>query len=212
MHKALHDGCKIHYTEEGVGRNVILIPGLGGNCVQMADIREALVSNYRVITIDPRGGGESDRPDVAYTAADLVADTIAVMNDCDCASADIIGISFGAMIAQEVALAHPKRTRSLVLASSYAAADAWSLQMWRVRETMIEKLGMREHMELAIMFLFSPQTFRSEIETIDALPEDLTGEDVKFVTGLDFGFQNDPTAIVKIYMRGMNLKKAPALF
>jgi phage terminase large subunit len=44
-----------------------------------------------------------------------------------------------------------------------------------------------------------------QIETIDALPEDLSGEDVKFVTGLDFGFQNDPTAIVKIYMRGMNL-------
>ena len=44
-----------------------------------------------------------------------------------------------------------------------------------------------------------------QIETIDSLPEDLTGEDVKFVTGLDFGFQNDPTAIVKIYMRGMNL-------
>lgn len=44
-----------------------------------------------------------------------------------------------------------------------------------------------------------------QIETIEALPEDLTGEDVKFVTGLDFGFQNDPTAIVKIYMRGMNL-------
>lgn len=44
-----------------------------------------------------------------------------------------------------------------------------------------------------------------EIETIDALPEDLTGEDVKFVTGLDFGFQNDPTAIYRIFMRGMNL-------
>lgn len=44
-----------------------------------------------------------------------------------------------------------------------------------------------------------------QIETIEELPEDLTGEDVKFVTGLDFGFQNDPTAIVKIYMRGMNL-------
>lgn len=44
-----------------------------------------------------------------------------------------------------------------------------------------------------------------QIETIEALPDDLTGEDVKFVTGLDFGFQNDPTAIVKIYMRGMNL-------
>lgn len=44
-----------------------------------------------------------------------------------------------------------------------------------------------------------------QIETIEALPEDLSGEDVKFVTGLDFGFQNDPTAIVKIYMRGMNL-------
>ena len=44
-----------------------------------------------------------------------------------------------------------------------------------------------------------------QIETIEELPEDLTGEDVKFVTGLDFGFQNDPTAIVKIYMRGVNL-------
>ena len=44
-----------------------------------------------------------------------------------------------------------------------------------------------------------------QIETIDALPEDLPGEDVKVVIGLDIGCQHDPPAIVKIYMRGMNL-------
>lgn len=44
-----------------------------------------------------------------------------------------------------------------------------------------------------------------EFETIDRLPEDLKGEDVKRCVGLDFGFQNDPTAIVDIYMRGWDL-------
>lgn len=44
-----------------------------------------------------------------------------------------------------------------------------------------------------------------EIYTIDELPDDLSSEDVKHCVGLDFGFQNDPTAIVDLYMRGWNL-------
>lgn len=44
-----------------------------------------------------------------------------------------------------------------------------------------------------------------EIDVIEALPDFLTGEDTKRCVGLDFGFQNDPTAIVDIYMRGWDL-------
>ena len=158
MHKADNNGCAIHYTIDGAGgRDVVLIPGLGGSCVQMAGIRNALARHFRVITIDPRGGGESDHPDQPYTAADF------------------IGISFGAMIAQEVAIREPQRTRSLLLASSYAAADAWSRQMWQVRESLIENQGLRAHMELAVMFLFSPRTFRTEHETVERLQAAFAG-------------------------------------
>ncbi len=176
MHKADNNGCAIHYTIDGAGgRDVVLIPGLGGSCVQMAGIRNALARHFRVITIDPRGGGESDHPDQPYTAADLVADTVAVMDACGSSAADFIGISFGAMIAQEVAIREPQRTRSLLLASSYAAADAWSRQMWQVRESLIENQGLRAHMELAVMFLFSPRTFRTEHETVERLQAAFAG-------------------------------------
>lgn len=163
---ASNNACRIHYADEGSGDSLVLIPGLGGSTRQLAQISEALAASYRVITIDPRGAGQSDKPNCIYDGATLACDTVAVLDAVGVQAAHVVGISFGGMIAQEVALRFPTRLRSMVLASSYAASDSWTERMWQVRSRMIAELGMAAHFSLALMFLFSPRSFRYDAETI----------------------------------------------
>jgi pimeloyl-ACP methyl ester carboxylesterase len=72
-------------------------------------------SSYRVMTFDQRGSGLSEKPDIPYSIAMLADDTAALMDHLAIASAHIIGVSMGGMIAQEFALRHPRKVRSLVL-------------------------------------------------------------------------------------------------
>lgn len=163
---AISGGTHIHYVVEGSGDPILLVPGLGGATRQLAKISAELASTHRVITVDPRGAGQSDKPDMRYDGALLAADMVAVLDHADVGRADFVGISFGGMIGQEMALRFPARLRSLLLASSYARSDAWTDRMWQVREMLIRKLGLAEHFKLAVMFLFSPRAFRTEAETV----------------------------------------------
>ena len=190
------EGCRIHYSDEGRGTALLLIPGLGGSTRQLAAISNILSVHLRVLTVDPRGAGASDKPDIPYEGAMLSDDMAAVLTAADVESADVVGISFGGMIAQELAIRHPERVRSLILASSYAASDAWANRMWSVRETIIRGLGMAEHFQLAIMFLFSPATFQRQADTVAMLerafaetPPDLHG----YLRQLDYCRRHDTT-------------------
>jgi aminoacrylate hydrolase len=162
-------GNWIHFEVDGSGETLVLIPGLGGSTKQLASLGALLQGKFRMVLIDPRGAGQSDKPDIPYEASLLTSDVVAVLDQLGASAAHVVGISFGGMIAQELAIRHPARVRSLVLASSYAASDAWTDRMWEVRENLIRRVGMADHFRLAIMFLFSPRTFRTEAATIKAI-------------------------------------------
>lgn len=168
-------GTRIYFEVHGSGDTLVLIPGLGGSTRQLAQIGETLRSDYRVVLVDPRGAGQSDKPDISYDAPLLAADVVAVLDQIAEPLAHLVGISFGGMIAQELAIRQPSRVRSLVLASSYAASDSWTDRMWEVRENMIRRLGMADHFRLALMFLFSPRTFQTEAATVQAIEAAFAG-------------------------------------
>jgi len=159
-------GTAINYEARGAGEALLLIPGLGGSVTQLAGLAEALSASHRVISVDPRGGGRSDKPDAPLTGALLAADMAAVLDHAGVESADLVGISFGGMIAQEMALTQRARVRSLLLASSYAASDAWTEHLWQARLMLLERLGLQEHFRVALMFLHSPRVFREQPEAI----------------------------------------------
>lgn len=163
---AISGGTQIHYVVEGSGEPILLVPGLGGGTRQLAKIGAELASTNLVVTVDPRGAGQSDKPDMRYDGALLATDMAAVLDHAGVPQAHFVGISFGGMIGQEMALRFPARLRSLLLASSFAKSDAWTDRMWQVRETLIRKLGLAEHFKLAVMFLFSPRAFRDEADTV----------------------------------------------
>ncbi len=166
MPLAMNREVAINYAVQGAGEPLLLIPGLGGGIQQMAGLSQALAPRYRVITVDPRGAGGSGKPDLPYDGAELAADMAAVLDHAGCASAHVAGISFGGMIAQQLALLRPHAVRSLLLASSYAAPDAWSGRMWAVRQLLLDRLTLADHFKLAMLFLFSPRVFREQPEAL----------------------------------------------
>ena len=62
-----------------------------------------------------------------FTTADLAADTVALLDALDIERAHVVGISMGGMIAQELALAHPERIRSLTLGATYCGGPEGTL-------------------------------------------------------------------------------------
>lgn len=111
------DGIELYYEEHGdpAAPPVLLIMGFMMNAGAWAPQVEALAPRYRVIAFDNRGSGRSAQPPGPYTMRQFVADTAAVLDAAGIASAHVIGVSMGGMIAQQFALAHPTRVRSLVL-------------------------------------------------------------------------------------------------
>ena len=82
-----------------------------------------LRSSHRTIAVDFRGHGASGLGQRPYDVADLVADVVAVMDREQVPRAVVVGVSLGATVALELALAQPQRVERLVLMGADADPD-----------------------------------------------------------------------------------------
>ena len=117
---ASSNGAKIHYSVHGSeGPVVVLLQGLGLSSRFWFDAPKLLSEDEavarRVIAIDNRGTGQSEKGRWLWTIATMADDVIAVLDDVGVDAAIVVGVSMGGMIAQQVALRHPTRVRGLVL-------------------------------------------------------------------------------------------------
>lgn len=124
------------------GEPVVLFSGLGGPKEAWRYVLPHLESQFRVLTIDNRGTGESDKPDHQYTIAMFAADAFGLMGALGMGSAHVVGASMGGMIAQEFTLAFPHKVRSLaLLCTSPGGREATPprpevLELWSRRQSM----------------------------------------------------------------------------
>ncbi len=108
-------GAHLYYEVHGEGDPLLLIPGFGSTIpAYWANIPE-LARHFRVIAFDPRGSGRSGVPPDGYTMQVFADDAAAVLDAAEAAAAHVFGTSFGGMVAQHLALEHPRRVRRLVL-------------------------------------------------------------------------------------------------
>lgn len=120
MERARINGVELAYVLRGNGAPLVMIHGAQGDQSMFADLASVCAANFRVLTFDQRGSGLSEKPDIDYSIAMLADDTAALMDHLGIARAHIIGVSMGGMIAQEFALRHPQKVRSLVLGCTTA--------------------------------------------------------------------------------------------
>jgi 3-oxoadipate enol-lactonase len=108
---------RLYYELEGTGERLLVISGTGGDLRDRPRLTEGpIVEQFEVLAYDQRGLGQSGVPDGPYTMAQYADDAAGLLEALGWDSCRVFGISFGGMVAQELALRHPGRVDRLVLA------------------------------------------------------------------------------------------------
>lgn len=141
---------RLHYTEAGRGEPVLFVNGLGTDLTVWSMQLSDLARDHRVILYDHRGSGLSDRPADGYGMEALADDVDGLLRALDIPRVHLVGHSMGGLVAQLVALRHPDRVRSLVLAATSVRAPRMAhvgLHLW---PDLLEKVGVEAFVDLMI--------------------------------------------------------------
>jgi len=111
-------GASLHYLEAGKGKPIICFHSTPASAQFYRPQLEHFSRDYRVIAVDLRGHGDSDKPVGAYRIADFYADYLAIFDALELRDFVLVGCSVGGIVAQWYALEHGSNLRGLVLIGS----------------------------------------------------------------------------------------------
>lgn len=153
------DGVEIHYRVEGDGdETVVLVNGIGDDLeAWLLQVPDLLQAGLRVVSFDNRGLGHSGRPAGPYTSRQGADDARAVVSALGLEGFHLVGCSMGGLIALDYALAYPAALRSLTLANTYAAPDAYLLDILELWAAILAAGGMPAVMRQMAPWIFSPE-------------------------------------------------------
>src|SRR5205814_9995421 len=118
-------GChRLRVTVTGSGPPLLLIMGLGGNLEMWAPLREALPGR-QLIAFDTPGTGGSSTPALPLSIPQHAALAARLLGALGHDRVDVLGVSWGGVVAQQLAIARPQHVGRLVLASTVAGALGW---------------------------------------------------------------------------------------
>ena len=122
-------------TARRAGSRCVLVMGMGGSCRGWLPLQVPEFSQQRrTLIFDHRGVGGSEDPGGPFSTAQMADDTAGLLDALGIERADVLGVFMGGMVAQELALRHPRRVDRLVLVGTYARPDAKRrllLEQWR---------------------------------------------------------------------------------
>jgi len=161
----------MNYEQQGSGEPLILIPYLAADnacyAFQVADYAR----HFTCISVDPRGAGETDKPEGVYSTELFAEDISGLMQALGIERAHIAGLSLGAAIGMWLAVKQPQKVKSLSIHSGWAKTDAFIeaiIESWRI---MLKATGSVTEMIIAGIFpwCFTPELYASKPDYIQSL-------------------------------------------
>ena len=118
------NGINIKCEIGGSGQRLLYISGTGGDLRNRPNVFDGpLVADFEVLSYDQRGLGQTESPVLEYSMADYAADAAALIDALDWGRGPVMGVSFGGMVAQELALRYPEKVSALVLACTSSGGE-----------------------------------------------------------------------------------------
>ena len=120
------DGVRLRVAIRGTGRPILLLMGIGGNLEMWAPFEDALDPGIvQTITVDAPGTGGSSGYRLPRRMSGLARTMDEMLGALGYDQVDVLGVSFGGVLAQQLAHQAPGRVRRLVLAATAAGLGEW---------------------------------------------------------------------------------------
>jgi pimeloyl-ACP methyl ester carboxylesterase len=161
----------MNYEVQGSGEPLVLIPYLAADnacyTFQVADYAK----HFTCISLDPRGAGESDKPEGVYSTELFADDVAAFMGAIDVETAHVSGLSLGGAIGLWLASKYPERVKSLSLHSCWPKSDPFLKAVVGGWQTIAKGLGSVPEMTIQgiFPFCFTPELYAAKPEYIEQL-------------------------------------------
>ena len=167
------NGIQLNYEESGSGPAVLLLAGSGasGRVWKLYQVPALAAAGHRVITFDSRGIPPSDNPP-GITIDDLVSDAAALIETLDAKPCRVIGMSLGAIVAQELLLRRPGLVSCAVLMATRGRTDAFCAALSAAdRELFAGGIALPPRLEAVLRAIqnLSPRTLADETKLRDWL-------------------------------------------
>ena len=109
------DGNSIYYERWGEGPTLLFLNGSMSSLELTRPMIDVFASTFDVVAHDQRGLGRTAIPPGPYTMADYASDALGLLDHLGIDRCRVAGVSFGGMVAQEVAVTAPERVERLAL-------------------------------------------------------------------------------------------------
>jgi pimeloyl-ACP methyl ester carboxylesterase len=109
------NGINLYWEQSGEGPRLLMFNGSGSTIDRMRPLLQVLAAHFNVVMHDQRGLGNTEIPEGPYSMSDYATDAIALVDHLGWDTFNVMGISFGGMVAQEFAVTVPERVERLAL-------------------------------------------------------------------------------------------------
>jgi 3-oxoadipate enol-lactonase len=167
------NGARIYWHEIGQGDPIVLIMGLGCSSALWFRLAPRLARHFRVIMLDNRGVGQTEAPRGAtiHRVPEMARDVVRVMDAAGVDKAHVLGFSMGGMIAQQCAIEHAARLRSLNLLATNCGNPYAILPNWEVQRLLFDRRREKPEQSLRAMrpYVYARATSADRVAEDDAV-------------------------------------------
>lgn len=161
------NGISLAYSDRGTGLPLVFVHGFPLNRTMWAQQEETLSSQFRVITVDLRGHGDSDAPLWRYTIEQFADDVRALLDHLVIQQAVLAGLSMGGYVLFAFYRKYAKHVMGLILADTRAAADQAEGKEGRFQMAQIAyQKGSAAIVDLMIPKLLCPATMQTKPDLV----------------------------------------------
>ncbi|MEX2514426.1 MAG: alpha/beta hydrolase [Cyclobacteriaceae bacterium] len=180
------NGINLYYEERGKGEPLLLIMGITAPGSVWEKHVEEWQKSFRCILVDNRGVGLSDKPPGPYSSAQMADDCAGLLQHLQYSQVSVAGVSMGSIIAQQLAIRHPERVKSMVLMCPWARCDNTAKDIFEHMVDCKARLRPEEFSRYVQLLIFSklsfddPEIYKNMLEdriqaAMDGNPQPLIG-------------------------------------
>lgn len=109
------NGIEVYFERDGEGPRLLFLNGSGSTLATSKPLIDVFRRSFDVVAHDQRGLGRTSIPPGPYSMADYASDALGLLDHVGWTTCRVVGVSFGGMVAQELAVTAPERVERLAL-------------------------------------------------------------------------------------------------